>query len=475
MTEPPAEQPLVPGLDRQQPAPLRPAGAPQQVGQHRRHDQRQQDRHDERDAERDRQRAEEEAGNAGQQQQRQEDHDIGGGRADQRPGDPPGGAADRDMRRDARLERQLAGDRFDDDDDLVDDQPDGDRQPAEGHEVQGQAGALDDQDGDRQRHRDDRRRHQRGAQAAQEAVDDEQRQHGADQPGLGQRQLRGVDQPGLVPVAGHLDVRRQALEQRRHPRLERALQADGVGADHRVRAQQHGMPGVERRLLQRRPLAERDRRDGAERDLGAGPPVGHRHRAECRRVVQRLADEDDAALIAAVERPRGMGGIGVGDRRLHLADGGARGGERRGIERDAIFDRRPAEHRHAAEAGQAGEGLADLLLDQEAQPRLRHRRRGQRIGDDRLHVGMLDDGLDAGHRAEAGAGGGDHRLDALQVGPRVAWLVKERVSSTGSTLSAASSGRVTVARISSGGRLPAQAKISMRENETCGKMLRGAA
>jgi len=33
--------------------------------------------------------------------------------------------------------------------------------------------------------------------------------------------------------------------------------------------------------------------------------------------------------------------------------------------------------------------------------------------------------------------------------------VKERVSSTGSTLSAASSGRVTVARISSGGRLPA--------------------
>jgi hypothetical protein len=56
----------------------------------------------------------------------------------------------------------------------------------------------------------------------------------------------------------------------------------------------------------------------------------------------------------------------------------------------------------------------------------------------------------------------------------VPWLVKERVSSTGSTLSAASSGRVTVARISSGGRLPAHRKISIRENETCGKMLRGA-
>ena len=92
----------------------------------------------------------------------------------------------------ARRLRQLAGDRFDHDDDLVDDETDGNRKAADAHQIERHSGALDHQDGHGHGNRNDGAGHHRHAEAAQEDVDDDQRQEGAEQDGVAQRILRSA-------------------------------------------------------------------------------------------------------------------------------------------------------------------------------------------------------------------------------------------------------------------------------------------
>ena len=415
----PGQQPDIDRLDRAQPMRAGLLRPPQHVGQDRRHAEGEQDRDDEGDAQRDRQRPEEEAGNPREQGERKEDHDIGHRRSDQRPGDPAGGAPDGDLARNPRVVGQLAGDGFDDDDDLVDDQSDGDGQTTQAHQAQGHSGPLDDQDRDGHGHGDDRGRHQGDAEAAQEDIDHDQRQQGADQDGIAERFLGGADEPRLVPITGHLHIG-NALGQGRDARIQVVAQADGIGADDGIGAEQHGMLAVEGGLLGRRPVAQSDLAELAERhgriaavvgdgDIGEGPGIG-----------QRLAGEDDAALIGMVDGAGGMGRVRLGQGPRHLADAGARGGQGLRIEGDPVFQAGPGKDGDPAQPRRAGEDRDGALLDQIAQLRLAQRRGGDRVGGDRLHIGMLDDGLDAGDGGEAGTNGGDHRLDVLQIGMGVA-------------------------------------------------------
>ena len=199
-----------------------------------------------------------------------------------------------------------------------------------------------------------------------------------------------------------------------------ARRRDGIGADDRIGAEQHGMlpskdacwvagtsPSGD--LAQ---AAERHDRIAALRSKIATLPSASGSSA-LRRRRSRCADRH--GRYCRRRRPNWP-------RRASapLAGAGARRRPGLRIQIDRVFQAGPGEDGDPAEPLGAGEDRHDLLLDQMAQLRL-----GQRLGGDgvlhrRLHIGMLDDGDDVGDRGKAGPDGGDDRLDVLQIGLRIA-------------------------------------------------------
>ena len=147
--------------------------------------------------------AEEDAGNSRDRDQRKEDHDRGDGRADQRGADLADGAAD-------RFGARLAGVAVQHDvlhhhDGVVDDQPDGRGQAAEGHQVEGLVQQAERDEGDRDGDRDDEPRDQRRAPVAQEQHHDAGGEDQADQDGVAHAVDGFVDEFGLVVEGPQLD------------------------------------------------------------------------------------------------------------------------------------------------------------------------------------------------------------------------------------------------------------------------------
>ncbi len=109
--------------------------------------------------------------------------------------------------------RHLGVDGFDDDDRVVDDDADGQDHREEGDQVDGEAHQLQDEEAADEGHRHRERRDERGAQVAQEHVDDERHQDERLEQGVQHLLDGGVDEAG--DVVGDLVV---------HPRGERLLQ-----------------------------------------------------------------------------------------------------------------------------------------------------------------------------------------------------------------------------------------------------------
>ncbi len=194
---------------------------------HQRHQRdRDQERAEERGADGQHQIAEELAGDAVHQEDRQEDHHRGERRSDERhrhlaragDGRLGGGLALLDV-----LERRL-----EDDDAVVDQHPDGEREPRHRDQVQGHPHDLHRGEGDQDAHGHRDHRDQAGAEAAEE-----DQQH---QPGQQERLQRDLAQVGDGANDGaRLVEERDDVHVLRQPLLDRAEGVAHVGGDlHRV-------------------------------------------------------------------------------------------------------------------------------------------------------------------------------------------------------------------------------------------------
>ena len=284
-------------------------------------------RHQHGDRERDRQGVEELADHALQQAQRQE-HDDGrqGGRRDR-----PEQLLDRvaDGRRPVRVQVEMPDDILRDDDGVVDDETDGDRHGAEGHQVERLSEQPHHEDRDDERERDGRRADRGDPAVAEEEQEHNDGERGADQHGVADRG-DGVAHECCLVVHG-----REA-----HARRQRVRQGAG-DARHAVRDRKRVTAELARdvQLCDRSPVA----RDDAYAVGGAG-----RHR---RQVAHPEPVPDD-----------------------HVGDviGGVR-------LRRAHHEVLPIVHRHSPNRSD-GRGLADRSRELvERHPLLRQARR---IGDD---------------------------------------------------------------------------------------------
>ncbi len=180
-------------------------------------------------------------------------------------------------------------------DGVVDHAADGDGQAAEREDVDGQTGHAEDGDGQEDRERDADRGDQGRARTAQEGVDDEDREEGAEQALLHQPGRGFLDEGGLVlddvdaddVAVGRDGLLEGGLDLRRHlHRVAARLLGDAQGQ--RRQAVGAGIAGhLDVLLLDGGDLAQRDGlRDGGER-LGQGADVGQQRATPSRLLLPR--------------------------------------------------------------------------------------------------------------------------------------------------------------------------------------------
>ena len=188
--------------------------------------------------------AEQRAGHAAEKADRRIDRGQGQGHRDDRAGDLAR-ADQRRLRRGAPL-LDVAVDVFDDDDRIVDDEPDRQHHRQQGQQVEAEAhrrhqGAGADQ---RQRDRDDRDHHRAQAAEEQEDHDDD------DGDRQGERELdlvdRGLDELGRIVGDLHDDRRRQVALDLGQQRAHVAHQGQGVAGRRRLDADEHCALAVHR-------------------------------------------------------------------------------------------------------------------------------------------------------------------------------------------------------------------------------------
>jgi len=348
------ERPLVPAAERRhEPWRLRMAR-----DSTREQHERQRRRHRERDAERgerrqhvgERQRAEQRALETAEQEDGQEDE----GHHDRRVDD---GAAHLHRGGEHDVERAGTGGRaaqpppgvLDVDDRVVHHLPDGDREAAEHHDVEGRARRTQHGHGREQRERDGDHAHHRRPQLGREDQEHERHQDGAGQERAAQV-AKGVRHEARL--AEHRPLDAHVGGQRAHDRLERVLDRRGDG--------QHvllGLLGDEQHdaaLAVHDRVAHGDRRplphvgDGGERH-GHVIPARERRPREIAGAVQPAVEPGGQPLPAAVEEPRAAG-------RVRRGSGGGEVVERRAGRQQPL---RGGRHLYLADAAAVDHHVGD--------------------------------------------------------------------------------------------------------------------
>ena len=176
-----------------------------EVGEHRHDRQGADERCQQRERDGQRERQEELGHEAADEAERQEDRDCRQGRRGDGAGDlarSPG-----DGRQPILAERPMAIDVLEDDDRVIDHASHGDREAAQGHDVQADAGQLHHDERGQDRQRDADRGDERRPQAEQEQEDRDDREEGAE-AAFAEQALLGL-----------LDERREVLDHRNGQRV----------------------------------------------------------------------------------------------------------------------------------------------------------------------------------------------------------------------------------------------------------------
>ena len=292
-----------PQLNRRKAKKRRPVGRPQQQraerrAQGQRVDRRDHDRHRDRDRELPVQRA----GDARHEADRREHRDKDQRRRDDRRGDFRHRPLGRLDWRHLGMLFERAGDVFDDDDRVVDDQRDRQNDREQIHRVRRVAEHIEDRENADQRYRDRDRRDQRRAPILQKDEHDGDHQHQRDAQGPQDFVDIGADEIGRVIDDLVLQVGREAPRKLLHALLDRPRHGQRVGVRRLIdRERRRGLP-VERRgvrVLLRRQLDAPDIADAHDAAIRVG---AHDDVGELLGIAEP-ARRDDGKLLLLL-RPR---------------------------------------------------------------------------------------------------------------------------------------------------------------------------
>ena len=220
---------------------------------------------------------------------------------------------------------------LDDDHGIVDDQPDGDSETAQRHEVERLAQGIENQKRRAESERQGERGDERGAQVAQEDGEDEHGEERAEEDGVAHGAHAAGDELGLLVDGPQLDARRQRREQLLKPRAHGRIESEDVsgGASRDVEDDARLAVDADEGGARLDPFDHAADVAGAHRGLrraahhDAGDIVGG----------EQLAGDDAQRLVVRIGEPR-HGLHAVGGAEL-LGDGGnaqVRGGGADGVE-----------------------------------------------------------------------------------------------------------------------------------------------
>jgi hypothetical protein len=248
---------------------------------------------------------------------------------------------------------QSADDVLDDDDRVVHQHAQRDREAAQRHRVEGRAERLQRQHGCQHRQRQRNQRDDGGAYRDQECEHDQHDQHRAVAQRRRQVRDRALDEVGLsedVRLERH--ALRQFLRERRKGRVELPRQHQRVGARLFLDREDHRRPAVVRAQAAHRAAAERDPAQVAHEDRLAAAGR-HRHRADIFDILQSCESLDHVlAVLLRVEAGRDV--LVAGPQRCqHLVDADPIRQQPGGIERDLVLTVLATDGHHLGDPGHA--------------------------------------------------------------------------------------------------------------------------